>query len=179
MIAVFIIVTLFISILHFIYDGIILPSIRQNYRNELFALRDELRWIMIEGIDNTDIAAFNLVHDAINSFANRLPLLTMSVQKSFQIDMQNNVRLREIIKKRREIIHNCNNDDIKRIVNDVNLILEKTYISNAGGWFIYIIPIAITAVVFKKIAVISAQLTIAPPQEVHRILPHQDNSACC
>lgn len=40
---------LFILILHFIYDGIILSSIRQNNRNKLFALRGELRWLMIEG----------------------------------------------------------------------------------------------------------------------------------
>ncbi len=179
MISFIIILILFISILHFIYDGIILPSIRQNNRNELFSLRDELRWLMIEGINEKDILAFNLVHEAINSFSNRLPMLTISVQKSFQSDVENNVKLREIIQKRRDIINNCSNDEIKRIVGNVNLILEKTYISNSGGWFLYLVPIAITAVIFEKITEINAQLTMAPSQEVHRVIPHTDNSICC
>ncbi len=32
-----------LAILHFIYEGIILPSIRLNLRYKLFVLRDELR----------------------------------------------------------------------------------------------------------------------------------------
>ncbi len=178
MISFIIILILFISILHFIYDGIILPSIRQNNRNELFSLRDELRWLMIEGINEKDIPAFNLVHDSINSFSNRLPMLTISVQKTFQSDMENNARLREIIKKRRESIDNCSNNDIKRIVSDVNLILDKTYISNSGGWFIYLIPIAITTIVFEKITEKSAQLAIAPSQEVDKVFPHNNSIYC-
>lgn len=169
----FIIIMLFISILHFIYDGIILPSIRQNNRNELFSLRDELRWLMIEGIKEKDISAFNLVHEAINSFSSRLPMLTISVQRTFQSDIESNVRLRNIIEKRIKIIDNCSNDDIKRIVNDVNLILEKTYISNSGGWFIYLVPIAITKIVLEKITEKSTQL---PSQEVYRVMPDADNS---
>ncbi|KAF3977520.1 MAG: hypothetical protein HFP77_06640 [Methylococcales symbiont of Iophon sp. n. MRB-2018] len=133
---------------------------------------------MIEGIDKKDIPAFNLVHEAINSFSNRLPMLTISVQKKFQSDMENNTRLREAIKKRRDTIDNCNNNDIKRIVGNVNLILKKVYISNSGGWFVYLIPVAITAIVFKKIAEKSAQLAIAPSQEVHRVIPHTNNSMC-
>jgi len=181
MMAIFIIAILIISILHFIYDGIILPGIRQHNRNKLFALRDRLRWEMIQGIQPEDIEAFNLIHDAVNIFTNRLPMLTISVQKAFKEDLEHNEKLRDIIQKRRKILNSCSNENIKNIALEMNGVLENTYIANAGGWFIYLIPIAIIVSTLKSLAEISSELTMAPPQEVHRIIPSTSPSSnvCC
>lgn len=179
MIAVILIALFAIAILHFIYDGIVLPGVRQHYRNKLFALRDELRWEMIQGINAEDKDAFNLVHDAINAFANRLPLLTIAVQKAFEKDLEDNERLRKMIEKRREILAQCRNENIKRIAHEVNVVLEGVYIANSGGWFIYLIPIALVVTTLKKLTEVSSELAIAPVQEVRKIIPHTSNKACC
>jgi len=177
--AILILLILAIAAYHFIYDGIILPSIRQNSRNKLYQLRDELRWEMIEGIDNNDIPAFNLVHDSLNVFVNRLPMITLSMQKQFHTDLQNNETLQKTINKRKKTIEDCSNSKIKQIVLDINDILEATYIANAGGWFIYILPIALTASLLEKIEEDAKELSFAPKHEVYRIIPTTVKAAHC
>ena len=41
-------ILIILAVWHFVYEAILLPSIRWNLRNELFALRDRLRNVVIE-----------------------------------------------------------------------------------------------------------------------------------
>ena len=67
---------------HFIYERIILPSIRLHYRNQLFALRDVARRKIIDGGSDTSMQAATLVHDSLNNAINRLHCQTNFVLKS-------------------------------------------------------------------------------------------------
>ena len=74
-----------LAILHFIYEAIILPTIRWNLRNELFSLRDKLRNVVINK-EQYDPATFELAHSGINHFINRLHHLDLGFQfKIFQV----------------------------------------------------------------------------------------------
>ena len=177
--AILMITVLFIAIFHFVYDDIVLPSIRQHLRNKLYALRDELRWLKINGIDHADNAAFELVHDAINTFANRLPMLTISVRQSFEREIKHNTQLQHIIETRTKTIKSCRNSDIQRIYAEVNNILETVYIANAGGWFIYIVPLAILLGTIKHIAAICGEIALMPTHQMNKLIPPPDRSLTC
>ena len=62
----FIILLVFTSIGIFIYQKIVLPSIRVYLRFELFKLRDRLRWIIYDN-KNKELHALYYLEDSINN----------------------------------------------------------------------------------------------------------------
>lgn len=175
--ALFIIALSLITVIHFIYDGIILPSIRQHLRNKLFELRDELRWLKINGIGHADNQAFELVHDAINTLANRLPMLTLTVKESCRREIHNNSQLQQAIERRINVMKHCENAEIQRIYTDMNRIIDRAFIANAGGWLIYIVPIVILFGTLKKLVSISTEIAMMPSYYMNKLIPHTDRSA--
>lgn len=160
-----------LSIVHFIYDGIILPSIRQHLRNKLFALRDELRWEKIKGIQKQDTRAFHLLHDAINNYVNRLPMLTISVKLAFERELRTNTLLNDSVQQSIVVVENCSNNHIIKIYREINDVLESAFIANSAGWLAYILPIIIAASVIKKLSELSTKITVIPQPIVKKLIP--------
>lgn len=177
--ATLIIAIAFLALFHFLYDGIILPSIRQHLRNRLFALRDKLRLEYINGIDKQDIEAFNLTHEAINNFVNRLPMLTISVYAEIEVAIKNDHKLKEKVNKRRAILENCKSPKIKEVNESINKILFDAFIANSGGWMIYLIPMAVLLTIWRKLATNCKELVVVPHREIGKIMPRIDHSIPC
>ncbi|WP_201344631.1 hypothetical protein [Thiohalobacter sp. COW1] len=166
----FILVLAFLAILHFIYDGIVLPSIRMHLRNKLFALRDELRQIKICD-EECDPQVFNLLHDGINRFLNRLHRLTIDRQVQFMREYENDDELRYEIDQRWKLVESCENEDVTRIFEEANDVLRVAYLANMGGWFFYLIPIALIAFSLKKLSNEAREMFVMPNREVDRLWP--------
>lgn len=67
------------SAISFVYDQILLPSIRQSIRSNIFELRDELRDHLIENkskFNKETVDLYVLMDDRINQAVNKLHLLT-------------------------------------------------------------------------------------------------------
>ncbi len=175
--AYIIIATMFIAAFHFMYDGIILPGIRQHLRNKLFALRDRLRMDYIKGIEKQDIEAFNMTHDAINTFANRLPLLTATVLVDVELAISKNEKLKENVDKRRAIIENCQSTEIKLINSEINKILTEAFLANTGGWLIYILPVAGVVSVWQRLVNDCRKLIAVPHHDIGKLIPYTDQCA--
>jgi len=165
-----IIVIAFLAILHFIYDGIILTSIRLYLRNRLFVLRDELRSLRIHNGDGMDAGAFLLVHEGINNLLNRLHQLTITLKFHFEQTIEYDHELQERIKKRIVAIDECGDEEIKRIFSKANQVVEMAFVANAGGWFIYLIPIALLILSIKKLSQLASELVVIPSTEANRLL---------
>ncbi|WP_382631345.1 hypothetical protein, partial [Streptomyces sp. NPDC056982] len=72
MLTVLFYVLLCMAAAHFIYERILLPSLRLHYRNKLFELRDEVRNQIIANHSEDNTQAAQLVHEALNNAINRL-----------------------------------------------------------------------------------------------------------
>lgn len=167
---VFLVVVL-IAIWHFVYDGIIAPSIRQRYRNELFKIRDQLRGAKIEGIAKSDERAFWFVHDGVDNFLDRLPSLTLLRARSLSVEYDSNESLRKVLKGHLDAVRDCGDQRIKDAFDKTNSIIEKAMIVNFGGWFIYLIPLACLVMLLSKLSTLAKNLAVAPHRDVERLIP--------
>ena len=165
---------MFVAGLHFIFEGIILPSIRQNMRNKLFALRDRLRMEFINGLEKHDIEAFNLIHEAINMFVNRLPLLNINVMVEVESAIRHDQKLKESVERRSNIMTSCKNENIKIISKELNKIIIESFVLNAGGWLIYILPLAVAMGLWKRIIGDCKKLIAVPHHNIGKIIPYTD-----
>jgi hypothetical protein len=159
------------GIWHYLYEGIIAPSIRLHLRNRLFALRDEIRDLKISGIDAADEKAFWFVHDGINNFINRLPFLTIERAKILTTEYAHNELLRKTLDEHRDAVLKTKNKGIHNVFLKTNSVIEKAFITNMGGWFIYIVPIALILAAMSKLSSFATELIVAPTKDVERLIP--------
>lgn len=148
----FIVVLFFLSLFHFVYDGIILPSVRMNLRNQLFLERDKLREMLIQnGIAKTDTEFFDFLHDGINFYLNRLHILNIVFYYSYYKEIVKNEELRGIIEKRSQLADHSNNKELKKIYNSVNLVLSKAFVFNALTFTLVLFPVALIVLILKTV----------------------------
>lgn len=157
---------------HFVYEGIIAPSIRLHLRNRLFVLRDELRQARIDGIPKEDVNAFSFVHDGINNFLNRLPSLTLERTNALSREYERNAELRHVLDAHVSAVAESRDSRIRSIFHKTNSVIEAAIITNMGGWFIYIVPVALVIAAMSKLSRFAAELIVAPTKDVERFLPN-------
>ena len=160
-----------IAILHFIYEGIIAPSLRMHLRNKLFELRDEARAIKAEGLNPEDEEAFWYTHDGINNLLDRLSWLTLHARITTMHSFRDDPELQALVRKRKAMLDSCKDQRIRDIFNRTSVILEETFNINMGAWAIYLIPIAAVCVSIGSLKSLAASLILTPDQKRDEILP--------
>lgn len=147
-----------LAILHFIYERIVLPSVRLHYRNELFKIRDTVRNEMISGVEGKDVEIAKLVHDGLNNTINRLHYLTLGNKVRAQMKFENNESMRNHVKKHVDLMMSSENETLKTALNDTVCVMDKVLLFNNLFFFIYMLPIV--AVVLVVSSVVSAVKTV-------------------
>lgn len=161
-----------IALWHFLYEGIVAPSIRMHLRNRLFALRDELRAAKATAaIDPHDEPAFWFVHDGINSFLNRLPALTVSNLARLKRARDSDPNLRASFEDHLDKVLNAKSPAITSIFNRTNDVIQTAMITNAGGWFIYVVPIAICALLMRTAKKVAKATLLTPKPVLDEAMP--------
>jgi hypothetical protein len=150
-----------VSMLHFVYEGIILPSMRLKNRIRLFKLRDRLRRLKIDDPDLDD-RAFSSVQQSLNFFVQKLYMIDVPYIIACNEAIERSPELKEVVKKRRDLIENANSPELKEIVNEIFSTVKQTAIANNGMWAIYLTPIVLVfsgvrtfAEALKKMACVS------------------------
>lgn len=156
---------------HFVYDGIVAPSIRLHLRNRLFALRDELRAIHAAGVSREDHNAFWYVHEGINGLLNRLPGLTMSNRAAVRRAYETDAALRTIVKAREEMLDNCRDARIKKVFERSSAVVEMAFLANAGGWAVYVVPVAFCALTIGSLRKLASEIVLTPQSDANRLIP--------
>jgi len=162
---------LIVAVWHFVYECIIAPSIRLNLRNRLFALRDELRQAKIDGISKEDEKAFWFIHKGINTFLNRLPSLTIDVMFELDAEYERDESVKRSLDEKIATVEKCKDFRIRKVFDEANKILDNAIITNAGGWFIYVIPVAIVFLTMGKLSKFTAELIVSPTKNVDQFIP--------
>lgn len=162
---------LIIAAWHFVYEGIIAPSIRMHLRNKLFALRDELRAAKAVGIAREDEQAFWFVHDGINNFLNRLPGLTMERTRRLRSAYESDSKLRDTLKAHLDKVLSAEDPVIRSVFDRTNEVIRIAFVTNAGGWFIYIVPLACSILLMGSLTKAAKWVLLAPTSAIERLIP--------
>ena len=171
MMSTLILIAMVLVLVHFVYDKIILPTIGLHLRYRLFELRDQLRKIIIEEGRTERDKAFIYLQDGISVLLNRLPEITLSLNRQISKELQTNEELKRQIEERINLINQSGNTRLLELYKETNRVIEKAFLANMGIWFIYLFPIALIIVSMKKISQISTELIAMPASVTMSLMP--------
>lgn len=161
MLTVLFYVLLCMAAAHFIYERILLPSLRLHYRNKLFELRDEVRNQIIADHSEDNNQAAQLVHEALNNAINRLHLMTITNRVRAQRRLAMNPDIQAKINREIDLFDRCDNEVINNSINQSAEILEKVYVVNNLMLIAYTFPIYLAvATVAKVVKAANSLLTL-------------------
>lgn len=167
-----------LSLFHFLYDAILLPSIRLDLRYRLFKVRDSLVNMKIEHGEKINDDVFNTLFFSINSTINRLPYFSISLFIGAKKEFEKNPYLRNKVDKRVQLINSCEIKELKNISRQNNDLAFLAFSLNAGAWLIYLLPILILLYLVKQIFSLALglkkiiqELTVTSDHDFNRLSP--------
>jgi hypothetical protein len=122
-------------------------------------------------VEQIDKEALKYLHEGINFFVNHLHELTIELKANIEKELAVNKTLQTKVAERVELIKKSRNENIKRIHKDANQILEYAFLANAGGWYIYFVPIIFVLLTLKTISELVNKLIVMPVNEAGRFIP--------
>lgn len=173
MMSAIILIAVLLAILHFVYESIVLPSIRMRLRDNLFRLRDELRRIRIDQPEKCDRQVFLFLDTGICRFLNKLSLMTFALKHDVDRAMEHDPSLKNEIERRLRAVESCDSAEFRRIYGDVHKVLTCALLANSGAWFFYLIPIALAVCCFSRVATAVKELLMMPSRQSETIFSHQ------
>ena len=169
MIAWLILIAAVLCLWHFVWEGIVAPSLRMQIRDRIFALRDELRNRIIDGDPASADRAFDYLQEIMNTSIVYLsaadPVSLYMAKRAFARD--ENFRLES--EKRLQVIEA--NDVARDISKRLNRLYGDAFLVNSGGWFIYLIPLLLTLVLFSTIIDFFRQILALPTSRIQQAMP--------
>ena len=161
---------LLVSIWHFVYEGIIVPSILFHLRNDLFLLRDNIRKILIQDLLNDqekETALF--VHDGISLFIHKLPTLRIKNFYAAKKEIDNNIELKREIDSRINAIQNIKHNEVRDIFTKTNKIIRSTVLCNSGALMPFllltIVPLVIGIAMASELNRFVSEILAIPPRK--------------
>lgn len=133
-----------LALLHFIYEGIIGPSLRMQCRNELFRQRDALRRLKIEGHPDSKDPAYNIIHDGINGYLGGLSGVTLHFMWKLRAGIRSE-KYKEETQARLKILRDCESEKLTSIGKSMGRVIERAFMINSAAWLFYVVPIAVFA----------------------------------
>lgn len=170
--ATLIVVLAIVAGMHFIYEGIIAPSLRDELKDRMFELRDELRAIRMERRNDCPKEAFEIAHNGINQYVNRLHWVTISFITEFSLEHRD-PKLRAEVQRRRRIVEECGIPELSDVVKRGNKVVERALLVNSAALLVLALPPVVVAAVAtalpKKVYGKAAQLFAAPGKNTERV----------
>ena len=149
--ATLIVIICVLALLHFVYDGIVAPSLRLRLRFRLFALRDRLRDVKFVEGDRVSDEVFLCLQNGINGATRLLSIFDVStmVQASREIERDKEVAQR--LAKREELLRWCPVEEVAEIRRQVGTTMFYALCVNSGAWFLFVAPIGVIVVCIKSL----------------------------
>lgn len=165
-----------LAIFHFIYDGIIAPSLRLEARYELFALRDQLRELKKERGNHLADKHFTHLQDTINTMLANLAQFDVGTIYLIEQEFKRDKDLKKRIDARIRVMDDCTDPDAREIRKKALWIGGKATAVNSGAWFLYLLPIASVAISLSAIKTrVKAALSLTE-NDLKRVVPNHTAS---
>lgn len=158
MLTVLFYVLLCMAAAHFIYERILLPSVRLHYRNKLFELRDIVRNQIISNNGKEEVQAAELVHEALNNAINRLHLMTLPNRVRAQRRLSANPEIQARIRREVELFKKYRDRSLVVTIQESAKILDKVLFFNSLMLILYTLPIMLTIWAVAKVLQTANQL---------------------
>jgi|ERR1035441_4210233 hypothetical protein len=161
------------ALLHFIWEGILAPSLRHNIRLDLFALRDNLRRLKI---NNPELPndAFNTVQDGLNGAIKHLSDIDIPLLVYCDSIVKRDAKLKEVVEKRRDVVLSANSKELIEIAGQIRQKIEHASRINSGGWYLYIIPAAAGFLCLKSVCSPIFTILYIPNWQLEKIMPERE-----
>jgi hypothetical protein len=133
-------------VIHYIYDKILLPSVRQRLRGEIFEQRDLLRREVIKleaanSLNEVSKKTFKQVDDVINRSVNRLHMLTISNIYKAKSNITNTDIHR--IEKFHKLLEASPSNTPEEVYKNVNKLMSQVLVANSLLLCLYALPVAL------------------------------------
>ena len=130
-----------LGLVHYLFENCVLPDLRQGCRYRLFALRDRLRKMALNG-RVTDDRAYDIVQDSLNNAINAVFVadyyfLTEVRQRAREEKVQAQVRARL------DTLAASSDAELQSIHRESVRIFMLSCGMGMGGWLIYLMPITL------------------------------------
>lgn len=140
------------AVIHFIYERIILPSIRLSFRAKLFQIRDAVRSeLLFSSLSVKDKKAAELVHRGLNNAINRLHMLTLSNKVIVTKRVMDSSELRNAMMEYKNTIDSCESIVVKKALCDANKVMDDVFLANSFFALLYLFPVVIFYMLVKLI----------------------------
>ena len=157
-----------LALLVWLYQAIILPSIRQRLRFELFQLRDETRELVISGKLKEQSEAFHHLHGSLNVLIKAVPGFDLAFLSRVETDDPD---VKERAARFQELMDESI-PEVKQIFHRAVAVMAFALIANSLFWANMIlfaaIPVALSQGIWKLCAIVfeRARLRALPAFEL-------------
>lgn len=171
---------IFFTILHFLYEGIIAPSIRLKLKYDLFAIRDGLRALRESRASEFKDEIYIHLQSSINNLIKFLPVIDiLSIAKAEQKFNEDETLRQEVMRVTR-MLEDCKFPEVQEIRTKIRRIFALAILVNNGMLMFYSFPIVFLSVsakaFLKRIVSAIQELLYMPEQEFGRLMPVQFRS---
>ena len=178
MISVLFFALLILAVVHFIYEGIIAPSLRLDLRFQLFCLRDRSRFMKAELEDGFPSDAFCLQQNSINNAISLLPFLNIVLIRQALAAFKKDDALVKQVQERLAIIESCRVPEVQKIEEETNHLLIRALVINNAGLLLYlvpvIVPVALTTQALEKLTLWLKKTVAVPEQDIEKVIPPEN-----
>ena len=171
MMAFLFIALVILTFIHFVYEGILAPSFRARLRHEFFKLRDDLRDLKLVHQNELNDELFRDLQEDINGAVVRLNQIDFGFLKKLNDAYERDQNLQNRAAKRNAMFDACPLDQVKQIRTRFFRLLDLALLINSGGWFPYLVPIALCLVFAGTAKSAVKKVFSLPESDLNRIAP--------
>ncbi len=173
-------IAIILAFTHFIYESILLPSLRLQLRYKLFSLRDKLYRLAVEQKIKADDRDFEYIEKSINTTIRNIPFMTISALYEAETFYRQNPEINAEIEKKVVSLNNMKNKELKEIHLKSISYSIRSLSMNTGMWVIYLLPFFIIYKILKtlgvhfiKIGKTVQSLSLTPDYKIDRDIFHR------
>lgn len=155
-----------LALWHFIYEGMVAPSLRMHLRYRLFALRDRLRAAKAFEAESVPDDAFQIMEDSLRNAIRLLPRTNLDMLRRARQYLQDNPEVAAAIAKRQETVRACANDEIAGIDRALKSSGVSALTVNSAGWAIYVVPLLAAVLCVSSVIRYLTQSFLLPTDKI-------------
>ncbi|HZL44859.1 MAG TPA: hypothetical protein VFC28_01415 [Opitutaceae bacterium] len=159
------------TVLHFVYEAIVLPSVRASRRFRLFALRDRLRNLRFASGISINDEAFSALDSSLSWQLENQHRLTFSMIISANNSYIDDKKFRSEVDRTSKAIGNCQIQEFLAIRQQAAEHMVGTIAWNCGGLLGYFLPPASVYFSMRLIMVTVLKVVVLPERDLERLAP--------
>lgn len=156
---------------HFVVESIVVPSARAALRLRLFALRDELRNLLVKGEAGEE--EFDEAQRIVNNVIRLAPTFDAFGLEQWRRTLKANPEMAERIERRKRHFESVASQPVMNVIDRAYRVGITSLGFNSLGWLIYFVPALMVALVWKSITRNVVRIATATEHELMPLQPCQ------